>query len=82
MDRFGFNESNLKPLRYSLCYHLERDDILGEGGGTDELFIDLAAHYDQFTLHYIHNITNDSESYMVISDNTDPLIPDSGTPLK
>lgn len=80
MDRFKFNDTNMKPLKYSLCYHVEVDDVF-TGGGTEEKFIDLAAHYDTFTLHYINNITNDDEAYIVVSSNTEPLVPESDTPL-
>jgi len=65
-DRFNFNETQMVPNSYSLTYHLE-----GELSGAiinEERFIDLAAHFDGFAVHYLQNITNPNLSWVIVSN--------------
>jgi len=55
------------PSYYSLCYHLEVDDVLG--GMKEKYFIDLAAHYDDFAVHYIQDTTEGNNSWITVTDN-------------
>lgn len=68
-DRFNYNEKVLIPNLYSLTYHVEID-VTGGGASSEEKFIDLAAHYDGFAVHYIQNVTNTNLSWIVVSDGS------------
>lgn len=56
-DRFGFNETSVPPLYYSLQYTIEAE-VLGETViGKETRFIDVAAHYpNDMAVHYIQEI--------------------------
>lgn len=58
---------SLPPLYYSLCYRMELDDILGNK--KQKLFVDLAAHYETFAVHYIQDITEGNNSWICVTDN-------------
>jgi len=55
-----------QPEYYSLCYHVEVEDVLSKGKETH--FIDLGAHYDNFTVHYIQDITQKNNSWVTVTD--------------
>ena len=66
-DRFDMNETAKTPDFYSLTYHIEGE--LGDGGITNvEKFIDLAAHFDGFAVHYLQNMTNPNVSWVLVTD--------------
>lgn len=66
-DKFGHNAKT--PNQYSLCYKVEAEMNM-DGGVVDQtLFIDLAAHYDDFAVHYVLNTTNGNESWISVTDN-------------
>ncbi len=65
-DRFNFNETQIAPNSYSLTYHIE-----GEFVGAiinEERFIDLAAHFDGYAVHYLQNITDPNLSWIIVSN--------------
>ena len=61
-----------KPSFYSFQHILEVDNILSGHQITE--FIDIAAHFKDFVVHYITNI-NDAESWVTISDPFDAISP-------
>lgn len=72
-DRFDFNDKAVAPLSYSLQYHLEAE--MGPDGsfGNEHRFVDLAAHYPEFTVHYIQDITDGNNSWVLITKGDLPL---------
>lgn len=75
-NRFGL--PSLPPLYYSLQYHLEADDMFS-GSPNEERFVDLAAHFETFIVHYIQDVTEGSNSWVVVTDThkrlaTSPMI--------
>lgn len=71
-DRFSLD--CITPNFYSLNYHLEIDDI-GQGGGSQTHFIDLAAHFDDFSVHYIQDVSQGNNSWVVVTQGDSPLVP-------
>lgn len=71
-DRFSLE--GMTPNFYSLNYHLEVDDI-NAGGGKQTHFVDLAAHFDDFSVHYIQDISQGSNSWIVVTKGDQPLVP-------
>ena len=55
------------PKYYSLCYHMELDDIFGTP--KEKHFIDLSAHYGDFAVHYIQDITEGNNAWVTVTDN-------------
>jgi len=53
------------PLYYSLCYRFEADDILGDT--KERHFIDIAAHYGDFAVHSIHDLTDGKTSWICVT---------------
>jgi hypothetical protein len=69
--RFDMNEKTLAPNYYSLQYHAEAElDEAGENFFNQVEFIDLAAHYDGYAVHYIHDITEANNSWVIVTDGT------------
>lgn len=60
------------PLYYSLCYHAEIDDIFGTP--VERHFVDLAAHYDDFAVHYIQDASEGTTSWITVT-GPDALAP-------
>lgn len=78
-DRFAMNEHNRPPLFYSLQYHLEAElDENGQFGDSTE-FVDLAAHYPQFAVHYVQDVTDGNNSWVIVTEGDTPL---ATTPIK
>jgi hypothetical protein len=74
-DRFDMNESSRTPAFYALQYHLE-GTFEEDGSFSQTDFIDLAAHYDDFVVHYIQNITDANTSWVVVTNaDSEPLAP-------
>lgn len=70
-DRFGLHENSRAPLSYSLQYHVEGE--FGEDGSfSQENFIDLAAHYQDLTVHYIQELDGNN-SWIVMTEGDLPL---------
>lgn len=67
------NETSRTPLFYSLQYHLEAD--VTAGIGKQEHFVDLAAHYDAFTVHFIQDLQDGNNSWVVVTEGDNPLAP-------
>lgn len=63
-DKFGLESKS--PTHYSLQYHLE---AIGEFGTVMEqtIFMDLAAHYPDFAVHYIQDLTHANDSWVVVT---------------
>lgn len=70
-DRFDFNENNRAPLSYSLQYHLE-GEMNDDGSFSQVHFIDLAAHYEQLTVHFIQELGG-SNSWVLVTEGDVPL---------
>ena len=71
--KFSMEERAIAPEYYSVQYHLEVDDMLS-GSPTQTNFIDLAAHYKDFAVHYIQDATDGKDSWIVVTD-PDSLAP-------
>jgi len=65
--KFGMEERARVPLRYAVQYHLEVDDVLS-GNPTGDIFVDFAAIYDTFAVHYIQDVSNGRDSWIVVTD--------------
>jgi hypothetical protein len=70
-DRFNLGKYSQSPKSYSLQYHLEVDDLMAKRDSTE--FVDLAAHYPLFTVHYIQDVTNGNNSWIVVTDGDTPM---------
>jgi hypothetical protein len=68
--QFDYNDINRAPLCYSLCYHLEGDITFGNEGELMQQthYIELAAHYGDFMVRFIQDITNGNNSWVVVTD--------------
>lgn len=53
------------PLYYSLCYQADLDDALGSPVETH--YVDLAAHFENFAVHYIQDITHGNTSWITVT---------------
>ena len=60
------------PRYYSLCYHAEIDDVLGNQTQSD--FVDVAAHYENFAVHYVCDTSSGNTSWITVTD-PDALAP-------
>lgn len=70
--RFSMNETSQAPKSYSLQYHIEGD--MENGGILNEtLFVDMAAHYDDFIVHYIQDVTNNDTSWVIVTKGAERL---------
>ena len=74
-DRFDLNNVSVAPLFYSLCYHAEGeiDQITGHFEQTK--FVELSAHYPEFDVSYIQDITNGNNSWIVVTQGRNPMAP-------
>lgn len=71
-DRFDMNERNRAPLFYALQYHIE-GEFLENGEFSQTNFVDLAAHYGDFAVHYIQDTTDGNNSWVLVTDGDEPL---------
>lgn len=71
--KFSMADRSKAPKYYSLQYHLEVDDLMS-GSENSTTFIDLAAHYDDFAVHYIQDASEGNDSWIVVTD-TEALAP-------
>jgi hypothetical protein len=73
-DRFGYNENYFPARFYSLSYHLEGEfDEMGQLTQTN--FVDLTAHFDEFEVHYIQDVTKGWDSWIVVTQGHEPMMP-------
>lgn len=77
LDKFGMTERTRTPLYYSLQYHHEAEMTFGGAVKEEWNYIDLAAHYQDFAVHFVQDVTNGDNSWIVVTD-TDAMAP---TPL-
>jgi len=70
-DRFDMNERSRAPHSYSLQYHIEGE--LDNGTFSQTQFVDLAAHYDGFSVHYVQDITDGNNSWVIVTEGDSPL---------
>lgn len=68
-DRFDLNEVSRAPLSYSLCYHIEGTMDFDGGGLKQATFIELSAHYEDFVVSYIQDITGGNVAWIVVTDD-------------
>lgn len=72
LGRFGIGEVNQSPSCYSLQYHIEGE--MRNGGELEQtLFVDMAAHYDDFIVHYIQDVTNGNNSWVIVTKGAERL---------
>lgn len=64
-EKFDFD--SLSPIQYSLSYKIEAEMDMNGGAIDQQVFVDLAAHYEDFAVHYVQNVTNGNESWIVIT---------------
>lgn len=65
------------PIYYSLQYHHEAEMTLGGQVEQEWVYVDMAAHYPDFAVHFIQDVTNGDNSWIVVTD-PDAMAP---TPL-
>lgn len=73
-NKFGYDGLTLTPTHYSLSYHIEGDLRLDGTPMEQSLFVDMAAHYEEFTVHFIQGITN-GNSWVTVTSGDKPLAP-------
>lgn len=70
-DRFDYLERSKTPNFYSLEYKAEATMSFSDDEGIkEERFIDLAAHYDGYAVHFIQGLSNPNVSWIIVSDGT------------
>lgn len=72
-DRFSMDQTSLEPDFYSLQYHVEVDNVLGSS--EQNLFVDLAAHFGDITVHHIQDVTEGNNSWVVVTRGHKVLAP-------
>lgn len=73
-DRFGLNEHSRAPSFYSLQYILEGE--IGQGGVVNQKeFIELTSHYDVYEVHYIQDVADGNNSWVVVTENYNAMAP-------
>jgi len=73
-EKFNLQERVKPPIYYSLQYHHEAEMTLGGQVIEEWLYVDLAAHYPDFAVHFIQDVTNGNNSWIVVTD-PDSLAP-------
>lgn len=71
-DRFDMSKSR-PPLFYALEYKLEAE--MGDDGtfGESKRFIDLIAFYDNFEVHYLQDLQEGNNSWVVVTQGYLPM---------
>lgn len=72
-EKFGLE--SMPPTHYSVQYHLEVVDLMGTNENTH--FIDLAAHYDDFIVHYVQDAGDGNTSWVVVTPSTQERLAES-----
>jgi hypothetical protein len=67
-----FSQNIVLPDHYSLQYHVEADDLFGDM--RENHFIDLAAHYDGYTVHVVRS-TDDAQQWVFVTPGNDSMAP-------
>jgi len=68
LDKFGMTERLKPPLYYSLQYHHEAEMTLAGQIEQEWVYVDLAAHYQDFAVHFIQDVSNGNNSWIVVTD--------------
>src|SRR6476469_8851193 len=68
LDKFGMENRVKPPLYYALQYHHEAEMTMGGAVQEEWSYVDLAAHYQDFAVHYIQDATNGDNSWIVVTD--------------
>jgi len=69
LDRFSLQDKIRAPLSYSLHYHLEADMPIAGGPLNETHFINLVAHYPDDAVHYVQDITDGNNSWVIVTDD-------------
>lgn len=78
-DKFEkFDLQGLSPDHYSVSYHLEVDKV-GTRAEAITDFISLAAHYPDFTIHYIQDTSTGNNSWVAVTKPHEALAPSPST---
>jgi hypothetical protein len=72
-DKFNTGEINRPPLSYSLCYHIEAEAEYGSLALEETRFIELTAHYEDFAVSYVQDITGRLNSWVFVTEARDGL---------
>jgi hypothetical protein len=59
------------PRSYSVQYRVE--GVIGSGGVEAKTYIDLSSHYDDFTVHLIHDL-DDLNAWILVTKGDSPLL--------
>jgi hypothetical protein len=70
-ERFGYEA--VAPLSYSVQYHAEVEMDTEGVLKNQSRYIDLAAHFPQYSVHYIQDIEDGNNSWVLITQNDTPL---------
>lgn len=72
-NNFGrFTLDSRAPLLYSVMYIAE-GELPVSGNIEQHNYIDLAAHYDKFDVHFVQDIDDGNTSWVVVTDPGEPL---------
>lgn len=68
LSRFVFGEGKeVAPISYSLSYIIEAE-MGGDGSfGAEKKFVDLTSHFEDFEVHYVHDITDNNVSWVAVT---------------
>ena len=70
-DRFGLGEKSKSPISYSLQYIIEGEMNGGQLAQTN--YIDLIAHYNSFEVHFIQDLTDINNSWVVVTEELETM---------
>lgn len=68
-----FNMQAVAPLSYSLEYKIEAEIGVDGSFGNEKRFIDLAAHYVDYSVHYVQDIQDGNNSWVIVTTNDTPM---------
>lgn len=72
-DRFDYNGISRAPHFYSLCYHAEGTMDLSSGLLKQTDFIELCAHYGDFSVRFIQDVSEGANSWVVVTDDVQAM---------
>lgn len=74
MNRFGFEGKDVKPQGYALQYLFEGEADQATGVFTEQEFVDVITHYNDYEVHYIQSFEGD-QSWMFVTEGFSSLAP-------
>lgn len=74
-DKFNYLDRTIDPLYYALSYHLEAEMDMNGAAIEQAVFVDLAAHYQDFAVHYIQDTGRSAANSWVVVTDPDALAP-------